>query len=467
MDRSYPALPADPAPVLTLHEPDARVQQVPEAVLQDLWARQDFARTDLRTTDGLPISVLDPGRPNADAGPDFSSARLRIGGVQWAGDVEIHRTSGEWRVHRHDSDPAYDRVVLHVVLVADRHTGTLRRTDGSVLPELILLPRLTDSLRHLLYRFFVQPAQPFPCAGQWSEVPDRIRRPWLRLLGQERLQAKVATLFDDLVATTDRDEVLYRAILRALGYAPNAAAMERVARLVPLCHLRTLHDPTDAEALLLGAAGFVPVAGPLTPGDELTATRVRDLTERFANLREMVLGMPAAHTAWKAARLRPANAPARRIVQAAALFGPGGPLHESPVATMCEVLYDHRPRAALRALLQVEPDAYWRTHIRPEVRCRDSAAGIGRERADRLVLDAILPVLLGTAGAHDPDLDERILEVATTFPAAEDRVTRVFTEHGYAPKGALEAQGLHQLYRTRCSRSRCLRCTVGRWLLER
>ena len=61
-----------------------------ERVLQYLWKYRLYDDADLRTTTGDPVTVIDPGLTNTDAGADFFNAKLRIAGTVWAGDIEIH-----------------------------------------------------------------------------------------------------------------------------------------------------------------------------------------------------------------------------------------------------------------------------------------------------------------------------------------------------------------------------------------
>ncbi len=90
-----------------------------EMLLQYLWEHRLWEQCDMHTTDGKRVQVIDPGRRNTDAGPDFFNAKVSIDGKMWAGNIEIHVKSSDWRRHGHHNDSAYDTVILHVVGEAD------------------------------------------------------------------------------------------------------------------------------------------------------------------------------------------------------------------------------------------------------------------------------------------------------------------------------------------------------------
>ena len=440
------AAPEAAAPEAALvREPDAPVSRVPEAVLHDAWARQALHADRLATTDGEPVTVLSPGRLNHGSGPDFSDARVRIGrgagALVWAGDVEIHRQSADWNRHRHEADPAYGRVVLHVVLSQDAATGTLRRPDGTLLPELVLLPVLDRSLRSLIYDAYARPQARAPyCSSLWREVPEDDRRAWVRRVGAERLRQKAARLGRRYERGPDPDRHLTIAVFRALGYAPNADAMERLATRLPLGLARSLPSPEAVRALLLGLAGLAPMD--LAPTPE---------AEAFAALaREHALPPPMAPESWRQGG-RPANAPRRRLAQAAALLGPGGLLRETPLAALRETLLGPDPAAGLLAALREAPAS--------------GVPAIGRARARTVLVNAVLPALaLDAEMAEDPTVEPRVLDVLDALPPEADRVTRAFAEAGLKPKTALETQGTHHLAAAYCDEGRCARCAIGQRL---
>ena len=65
---------------------------------------------------GAPLRVCFAGRWNRAAGPDFRDAiLLDADGRARRGDIELHRRATGWRQHGHHTDPAYARVLLHVL----------------------------------------------------------------------------------------------------------------------------------------------------------------------------------------------------------------------------------------------------------------------------------------------------------------------------------------------------------------
>ena len=80
--------------------------------MQYVWQHRLWLPSDMATTDGIRIDVIDPGLLNTNAGPDFFNAKIRIGNRLWVGNVEIHVRASDWHRHGHDNDPAYDSVIL-------------------------------------------------------------------------------------------------------------------------------------------------------------------------------------------------------------------------------------------------------------------------------------------------------------------------------------------------------------------
>ena len=87
-----------------------------EAFLHYIWNTRQFDLSGLRLTDGRRVEILGYGKLNAaDSGPDFLNGSIRVDGLTFAGNIELHIKASEWYQHRHDRDAAYDNVILHVV----------------------------------------------------------------------------------------------------------------------------------------------------------------------------------------------------------------------------------------------------------------------------------------------------------------------------------------------------------------
>lgn len=448
---------ADSVLEVVLHEPTA--QTVPEALVHDVWQHQRLKKAQLQTVGGVPVTVLDPGRPNTDAGPDFLNAKLRLGSTSWTGAVEIHTSSGIWQDHGHDRDPRYNSTLLHVVLYHDIWTGKLRRADGTLLPELVLYPHLEAPLRRLIHSFYTRAEDRILCSSGWHRVPDAILGPYLDDLAIERMAAKSRKFRPG----PSLESALYEGIFSGLGYAKNTASMRTLARIVPLKAIRSLEDPRDIEAVYFGASGLLPAPSELLDADRDTADYVMDLRDRFERLNYQLTITPMPPTAWRFFRLRPANFPTVRIAQAAALFHPpDGLLRSNPMAKVENAARSRRPIPSIRALFAVELNEFWTEHVRLEKRTKKRRTSIGRQRIDALIVNVILPAVR----ACRTDDDETYLRILRKLPATEDEVTRQFSDLGARPSSAADTQAFHQLYRTRCSEARCLTCKIGKALLS-
>ncbi|MEI9934286.1 MAG: DUF2851 family protein [Ferruginibacter sp.] len=69
----------------------------------------------LITVEGESLQVIHTGNLNTNQGPDFSAAKIKIGNTTWAGNIELHIHSSDWKKHQHDNDKNYKNVILHVV----------------------------------------------------------------------------------------------------------------------------------------------------------------------------------------------------------------------------------------------------------------------------------------------------------------------------------------------------------------
>ena len=286
---------------------DHAILPITEKQLANLWERRAARSADLRTDKGARVRVLYPGRPGVTAGPDFRDALLLVEGQGLVhGDVEVHLRQRDWRAHRHQHDPNYNGVALHVALEPDAVAAV---THSGLSPPVVGLRSLLDiaadesadgEAAQRLWRMLSQYGYQRPnSAGQMAALLNRA--------GDERFLSR-SVLVRNSLETESPDQLLWEAILRALGYRHNQHAMVELAGAVPIGKLthavRDVPPGERIEALqrwLMIWAGFN--AG----------------TGRPVWWPPSGLGAPLDKKQWRLFRVRPANHPARRLKGAAAL----------------------------------------------------------------------------------------------------------------------------------------------------
>ncbi len=441
-----------------LRESSARSRRFPwsERHLQCVWFDPALRRSPLRTSDGEPVTVEDPGIWNLEAGPDFRGAAIRVGPDRrrLAGDVEIHVHPADWAGHGHGSDPRYDGVRIHVTYFPA--TGPVPQPPGTIL--IVLRDALAadpcfsfDTIDLAAYPFAAR-ANPPPCSRMLAEWNPDERGAWLDSAGEERLRRKAERLAG-LIEDRGTDQVLYEEVCCALGYKGNKAPFRRLAELLPLATLRdeSRGHVGAAYALLMGVAGLLPdKAGPRWDAD--TKTQVRSLWDAWWKRRERWEGRIMPRGAWQIAGLRPANRPERRIAAAASLFIGSTPPEQSD-----------RFVDIARRWLESASDRYWDRRLSfSGARQNKAVALIGGARIDAIVNNVLVP-FLAAGGSHPAGLLDQL-------PAeAENAIVRQTALSLFGPdyppsliRSGLRQQGLIQIFHDFClnDRSRCASCAL-------
>lgn len=424
----------------------------PESFLHYLWRLRLFDHTHLTTTDGTPLRIIDPGTHNLhDAGPDFSQARIQLGETLWAGNIELHKRSSDWLQHGHQTDPAYQTVVLHVVYEDDR---PLFRPSGEAMPTLVLRGRVAS--RHL-YRYaqLMSSQQWIPCQSQLSRQVWPACTDWLPYLTKERLACKAIAIEEALEQTNHHWEaVFYYFLARNFGLPQNAMAFEALARATPLkvvAHYKT--NVQQLEALFLGQAGLLQLE---VEPDGYTQV----LQQEYQFLAHKHRLQPISVRAWKRGGMRPAHFPTLRIAQFAALIHQAQRLFGAMLQTTDTV--------ALQQLFAVEAGRYWRTHYRLGKPGKPRKKLLGKRTIHSLLINTVAPFLVAY-GRHkgDPAYKDRALALLRELPPEQNRIIEEWRDLGVKLSGADQSQALLQLKKHYCEHKRCLECQIGHHILDR
>lgn len=409
-----------------------------------------FNKSGLETTDGRAVSIIDPGEHNHHAGPDFFNAKVTIGKTTWAGNVEIHVSERDWNQHGHQTDNAYNNVVLHVVYHAD---GSSKNAEGNEIPVVELLARI--SRRQIdLYESFVRSRQYIPCQNRVGEVDGFLISSWLERMLVERLERKSVAIIRRLQNNTgDWKQTFFEQLAINFGFKINATPMEMMARSIPVQLLaKYQHSVVLLEALIFGQAGLLE--------GQFAGEYPRKLQNEYVFLKQMHRLVHINPVGWKFGRMRPPNFPTIRLAQLAALIAQSRGLFSK--------IIECRDQARLKAFFEISASSYWSDHYhfdRPSA--RKYPRRIGLASRENILINTVVPFLF----AYSQHIDskehmEMALEVMEGLSSESNSIVRKMSGMGFPTGNAARSQALLELKTKYCDQKKCLNCAIGGQLLK-
>ncbi len=423
----------------------------PEDFLHYIWKFRLFDRINLQTNDGEDLEVFSAGVHNSDSGPDFQNARIRIGDTVWAGNVEVHLSSSDWKKHGHTADNAYDNVILHVVY---RDDDPLILADGRRVPTLELQNRIPADLYNRYHTLIFGNQTIIPCEASIGSVDEITLYNWLTRVLVERLEKRSAAVFAALNKNRgDWEETFYQFLAANFGFKTNALPFELMAKSLPQITLaKHKNNSLQIEALLFGQAGFL-------TGD-MTDEYPRKLKTEYEFLQKKYQLMPVENHLWKFLRLRPQNFPTIRLAQFAALVVQSNHLFSK--------LLEIKDVKGLRDLFtEIKVNPYWENHYRFNAESAPSPKNLGQASIDILLLNS-LALFLFSYGKHNQmqHYINRSLQLLEYLPGENNKVVADFATLGVKIKTAFESQALLELKNNYCNYKKCLHCGVGNKILK-
>ncbi|MFH1297746.1 MAG: DUF2851 family protein [Bacteroidota bacterium] len=419
-----------------------------EELLHYLW-RFRLLQAPLFCVAGEPVVIIQPGEYNRDGGPDFLNARIQVGKTLWAGNVEIHLRASDWFRHRHQEDPAYHNVILHVVDTCDRE---VIGAGDQPIPVLEVRNNYPVALT-TTYETLRSTHRWIPCQHLIAEVDSTIFRLWAPALVVERLQARIKTITTWLAFSENHwDEVGYQVLAGALGSKVNAHPFELLARSAPLRLLLRHRDQLSIlEAMLFGQAGI------LDPS--FTEAYPRELLRTYLFYRDKYSLRPLEKGTWKFLRLRPINFPTIRISQLASI------IHRK--AGFPESLLENLPVSFWMESLQATASSYWDTHFTFDRISTFQVKNLGTKAIHLLLINGIVPLLFlyGTE-KNLVFFRERALALLEEISGERNSMISSWEQLGMPVNHALFTQALKQLKSSYCDQKRCLECRIGARLLR-
>lgn len=490
-------------------------RHIHERFLRHLWSNQYLKTTSLQTTDGRTVEVREVGKMNLESGPDFLNAKVNIGGTVYAGDVEIHRTQEDWMRHRHEQDPRYNKVILHVLLENQTVSNATVVQSGRKVPVLVLSNFLPESIRTVWFKTIgderARRADRIPCFEKNSTVPPEDLRRWFDKLTVERLEFKLRRFAERLKELawerklaaheaprtwgdppvegspdeippphkelTQKDfarkslweQILYEGIMEGLGYVRNMAPFARLAQIVTLETVKKLQAADDEQkllALLFGVAGLLPRISAL--GEDSSKEEARSLIRCWNDLRREFRGEILHPADWHFFPTRPMNFPTVRMAAASGLIRKI--IREDGFKKIIQTvkLSQGNKLQELNSFFSVTSKSFWRTHYAFDHPAASPVTALGKTRIRDVIINSVVPVsLLYARIFHDFAVRHETIKLYHVMaPSAENEVTRLIEEQLLKGRMKLDSPGRQQaaiqLYRFYCTEGRCRDCDIGK-----
>ena len=429
---------------------DASTVFFKEDFLHYLWKFKLFDFQDLHAVGGQTIIINNCGTHNQNEGPDFLYAQVVVGEQLWAGNVEIHLKSSDWYVHKHEMDPNYDSVVLHVVWEYD---VPVFLKDNSELPTL-QLKNFVDSNILKSYENLIYGNQKWIlCEGHIGKTNDFVMDSWLNRLYFERLELKANQIYKMLENTqNDWEAVLFHLLSKSFGMKLNGTAFLDLSQSFEFSLLRKVRSVKGLiENLLFGQAGFLE--------ESKEDVFFNQLKDEYHFLKRKYNVEPISKSHFHFFRLRPSNFPTLRISQLAVLYECHDNLFSKIIE--CVTLNDYYE------LFSVETSDYWKSHYVFGKESKKRVKKTTKAFIDVLLLNAVIPLkyayLRFLNKINFIELEKLLYEIKPE----KNSIIEKFQKEGVKVESSFSSQALLQLKNVYCDHKRCIECTIGLQILKK
>lgn len=414
-----------------------------EKLLQFIWQFGYFNKSNLTTIEEEELSIIFPGTPNTNQGPDFTNARIKIGTTTLAGTIELHTKTSEWKKHGHETDEQYKNVILHVVFT---HDGVVNN-----IPLLELESRISNLMMEK-YASFMENTAFIACSNSIKDVRELTWISWKERLLAERLQRKsshVLQLFEQ--SNHHWEETFWWLIARNFGSKINADAFEAMARSIPVNvlakHKSSIHQ---IEALLFGQAHLL---------NEDFDDDYPKLLQREYNFLKKKYGLQPPTVPVLFLRMRPGNFPTIRLAQLAMLIQSASHLFSK--------IIEAQNVEDIKNLFTITANDFWHYHYTFQQSSSFKKKTLGKHTIDNLIINTVIPVLF-SYGLHQNEekYKDKALRWLERIPPESNLITNEFLSLGIKNQSAYDSQALIELKNEYCSPKKCLDCSVGNNLLR-
>ena len=419
-----------------------------EQLLHYVWKHKIFPLKELKTTTGQQVEVIDTGLANTDAGPGFFNAKLKLDGVLWIGNIEIHERSSDWFKHGHHADAGYNSVILHIASEIDTE---ISRSNGERIPQIQLI--CPEAVRTNYKELLETDSYP-PCYRIIPSLPPFTAHSWMTALQMERFEQKATLLNERLKRCQGNwEDAFFITLARNFGFGLNGDAFETWAHQLPFRAVdKHRNDLFQIEAIFFGQAGMLEDSD----GDGYYLR----LKKEYTYLQHKFELIPMDASLWRFLRLRPANFPHIRIAQLACLY------HRA--YGLLSRIMETETLQGVRDILKGGTSEYWLTHYTFGGSSPSRPKTLSNTSLDLLIINTVVTFLYAY-GLHKGNrvLCARAGSFLEELKAENNYITRMWEQCGMKASNAADSQALIQLKKEYCDKKKCLYCRIGYEYLKR
>jgi len=421
-----------------------------EEFLHYIWKYRLINTDNLISQTGQAIEIISPGFHNFDEGPDFSNARIKIDNTLWAGNIEIHLKSSDWKKHKHHLNQKYDNIILHVVYENDI---IIKRKNDEPITTIELKNRIDINLYHR-YKKLLSEKTWIPCEKNIDFIENEVFNIWKEKLIIERLFKKsheIETIYINNL--NDWEQTFYEFISANFGFKLNAVPFRLLAKSLPLKILAKHKDSLfQTEALIFGQAGFL--------DDNFSDEYPKLLKKEYSFLSHKYSLKPINSSTWLTYKIRPYNFPHLRLAQFAAFL-----CHSYTMFSKITKTSDVKD---FYKYFSYSCSKYWETHFTIDKKSNLKVKNMGKSAVDNIIINTFIPFLFAYGDIKkEENIKERALFFLNKITPEANSIIKNWQLLKIKASNASDSQALIELFNSYCAPKKCLSCMIGIYLLRK
>jgi len=272
------------------------------------------------------------------------------------------------------------------------------------------------------------------------------------------------------------EQLFYEFLFEALGYTKNKNSMKQLSDFANLEFLRKIGNDKDflmkVQAVLFKVSGIFD--SPAETDDAETREYQEELAKRWEELNGLYDSEYMDETDWQFFKMRPQNFPTIRIAAGSVFVKKI--IADNFVSSLINLIGSETPlneiMKRLRTAFIVKSYGFWKNHFTFYKPAKTEIHYfVGLSRADEIIVNVVLPILalyfqiFGLAEHFRKVLKIYNLYTQKSEYSLVDDIANVIGLKNLTHRTVF-VQGMLDLYRSYCSKNKCLECRIGENIFE-